>query len=797
MFSSWKGNVEIVVSGQISTWRVRASCLKTFRNLRLQSLCKILTVAVAVFSGLSFSFYVFFIPFVGSSVLKFHIYAAFSPVVLAVFILYVRCAGCDPADPGVHKSKHAARANQRAALKAKELSLSNIDTCFEHPNEDSDRNPSSVKASKNEEPSPSAGAPCLYFPFACFKRDDSETLAIGEQLLYCSICEAEISKNSKHCRACDKCVYEFDHHCRWLNNCVGRRNYRTFVSLMVACLLLLVIVWTTGIGVLVRCFSQKAIFEKEIIHSLGSSFSRVPYIIVVVLLSLLAMLGTVPLGQLFFFHLILIHKGITTYDYILAVREQGIEQEITEGDGFNSLTSSPASSNATGISGYSSAGALALHKGVFCTPPRMFVEHQQVMAFSGDLESSGAKVSVKGIGAAAPQTYRKVSVGINPWKLARMNAEEATKAATQARENSTILRSIIHSKDPSQVIEAEDSSLESSHNVSGEITLAGNRRNRRKHHDLAYLTGKERWLSMKDRLGKNVLTHSRPGILTASYVSNGSPQSLVLPRALDARNGFRCSPSRFSGEMRVFYPGSSYPGSSYPGSQLTSPEIFQGSPDLRTIRKPALDVERPAPIAKKKSSIEKLLHRAHNDGYDASTGESGDENCGHDLQGLIQSLKSSSLDTSVVNPSEKVSVWEDGSQEKFKPRTSLGSRSLGSRGSRSSGRDSTEGSSGSRVEANILKHVRKEWPELRDRLSLSPDDNCVMFPSPFDCQILDSLEPIPTKAITTRNMVSGDTSLTPGELGPTKKLKESLIMGKKSNKRWGKLSETTGWDARD
>lgn len=463
------------------------------------------------------------------------------------------------------------------------------------------------------------------------------------------------------------------------------------------------------------------------------------------------------------------------------------------------------------------------------------------MAFSGDLESSGAKVSVKGIGAAAPQTYRKVSVGINPWKLARMNAEEATKAATQARENSTILRSIIHSKDPSQVIEAEDSSLESSHNVSGEITLAGNRRNRRKHHDLAYLTGKERWLSMKDRLGKNVLTHSRPGILTASYVSNGSPQSLVLPRALDARNGFRCSPSRFSGEMRVFYPGSSYPGSSYPGSQLTSPEIFQGSPDLRIIRKPALDVERPAPIAKKKSSIEKLLHRAHNDGYDASTGESGDENCGHDLQGLIQSLKSSSLDTSVVNPSEKVSVWEDGSQEKFKPRTSLGSRSLGSRGSRSSGRDSTEGkfnvfalstpfepvagckilpfdfkgisfyfalltvtwllvmagSSGSRVEANILKHVRKEWPELRDRLSLSPDDNCVMFPSPFDCQILDSLEPIPTKAITTRNMVSGDTSLTPGELGPTKKLKESLIMGKKSNKRWGKLSETTGWDARD
>jgi hypothetical protein len=55
------------------------------------------------------------------------------------------------------------------------------------------------------------------------------------------------------------------------------------------------------------------------------------------------------------------------------------EQEQDSGDdGFNSMTSSPASSNGTGVSGYSSAGALALHRGVFCTPPRMFVEHQQV-----------------------------------------------------------------------------------------------------------------------------------------------------------------------------------------------------------------------------------------------------------------------------------------------------------------------------------------------------------------------------------------------------------------------------------
>lgn len=41
----------------------------------------------------------------------------------------------------------------------------------------------------------------------------------------------------------------------------------------------------------------------------------------------------------------------------------------------------------------------------------------------------------------------------------------------------------------------------------------------------------------------------------------------------------------------------------------------------------------------------------------------------------------------------------------------------------------------SRAEANILKHVRKEWPELRDRLSDSPDDS---FFSPFNGELHDS-----------------------------------------------------------
>lgn len=38
-------------------------------------------VAMAVFAALAFSFYVFFVPFVGSTVVKYHVIVVFSPVV--------------------------------------------------------------------------------------------------------------------------------------------------------------------------------------------------------------------------------------------------------------------------------------------------------------------------------------------------------------------------------------------------------------------------------------------------------------------------------------------------------------------------------------------------------------------------------------------------------------------------------------------------------------------------------------------------------------------------------------------
>ncbi|XP_020959574.1 probable protein S-acyltransferase 22 [Arachis ipaensis] len=47
-----------------------------------------------------------------------------------------------------------------------------------------------------------------------------------------------------------------------------------------------------------------------------------PFVIVVSVCTILTMIATLPVAQLFFFHILLVEKGISTYDYIIALTEQ-------------------------------------------------------------------------------------------------------------------------------------------------------------------------------------------------------------------------------------------------------------------------------------------------------------------------------------------------------------------------------------------------------------------------------------------------------------------------------------------
>lgn len=406
-------------------------------------------VAITVFFLLATAFYVFFAPFLGNAAIQVTAISVYSLVSLAVFILYVRCTAINPADPGISLSKWKHN-EEKGPLTESSLVLRSGHAVSAHSPQVSinGRSPSIL-----QHPHRVSNGLSLQFLGCmlgwlvkgdnCRKDGMEEQSAPDDDVLFCTLCNAEVRKYSKHCRSCDKCVDGFDHHCRWLNNCVGRKNYVTFVSLMATCLIMLVLDWGIGLAVLVRCFTDKKGIEKQIVTKLGSGFSRAPFAAVVAVCTVVPLLASIPLGELFFFHLILIKKGITTYEYVVAMRAQSEPQGLPELEQ-QSAQSSPTSSTATGLSGSSSLG-LQYRGGAWCTPPRVFVEHQEDEVIShlgpGRVPST-IDPDATGLQGRAESRSNKRGVRISAWKLAKLDPNEAVRAASKARENSSVLRPV-------------------------------------------------------------------------------------------------------------------------------------------------------------------------------------------------------------------------------------------------------------------------------------------------------------------------------------------------------------------
>ncbi|GLT35265.1 hypothetical protein SLA2020_097330 [Shorea laevis] len=392
-------------------------------------------VAITVFFLLSVAYYAFFAPFLGKDIYEYVAIGVYSVLALSVFILYARCTAIDPADPGI-------------LLEVDKLSAYRSQTNTDLPE------PSKIEmkyGGKYDRHGSSLCGKlggifcCCFVKEDCRKDEDLLQQQSGEEdALFCTLCNAEVRKFSKHCRSCDKCVDGFDHHCRWLNNCVGRKNYVTFVCLMAASLLWLIVEFGVGVAVLVRCFVDGKGTEHEITEKLGVGFSRAPFATVVALCTVVSLVATLPLGELFFFHIILIRKGITTYEYVVAMRAQSEPpgQSVDGGD-HQSLPSSPTSSAVTAISGRSSLGMGLQYKGAWCTPPRIFMDHPDEIIphlEPGRLPSTVDPDAVQPgeKGKKLPQRHVKISA----WKLAKLDSNEAVKAAAKARASSSVLRPI-------------------------------------------------------------------------------------------------------------------------------------------------------------------------------------------------------------------------------------------------------------------------------------------------------------------------------------------------------------------
>ncbi|XP_060717767.1 palmitoyltransferase ZDHHC11 isoform X1 [Tachysurus vachellii] len=172
---------------------------------------------------------------------------------------------------------------------------------------------------------------------------------------HCNLCDVDVGSKVKHCGSCNKCIADFDHHCNWLNNCVGRRNYWLFfvAVLSAACgvfLLVLVIAF-----VFIEHFVNPSILRTATAFQAvnGSTTwlaflpvapvqtSSASLLVLAVITVIIALASLLLLCHLLIFHIYLLYKGMSTYEYIMKQRQSQSSRQHEEG------TTQPSSSDRT------------------------------------------------------------------------------------------------------------------------------------------------------------------------------------------------------------------------------------------------------------------------------------------------------------------------------------------------------------------------------------------------------------------------------------------------------------------
>eukprot|EP00038_Savillea_parva_P000140 m.94418 g.94418 ORF g.94418 m.94418 type:complete len:507 (+) comp10047_c0_seq4:207-1727(+) len=145
----------------------------------------------------------------------------------------------------------------------------------------------------------------------------------------CFLCETTVGYKTKHCGTCNKCIVGFDHHCVWLNNCVGSRTYHLFISLLLTGAFTSTAVSTVCVAILVHHFSHTGGLE-EGYTAYGQPISAAGLVTVAILILIFMALTIYFVGDLLILHARLVHRGWTTYDYIVHLREQTRRRESGE-----------------------------------------------------------------------------------------------------------------------------------------------------------------------------------------------------------------------------------------------------------------------------------------------------------------------------------------------------------------------------------------------------------------------------------------------------------------------------------
>lgn len=132
----------------------------------------------------------------------------------------------------------------------------------------------------------------------------------------CNYCQRKTDADSRHCKSCNKCITGFDHHCKWLNTCIGSKNYRAFIAYLVGTSLSMLSALTASLVLLIKWW-----------HVIPQQYGTEYYRIGPVVLASLMFLGVVPIVHLLGFHGMLWYLGMTTYEYIMDVREKELQRQ--------------------------------------------------------------------------------------------------------------------------------------------------------------------------------------------------------------------------------------------------------------------------------------------------------------------------------------------------------------------------------------------------------------------------------------------------------------------------------------
>lgn len=147
------------------------------------------------------------------------------------------------------------------------------------------------------------GDPLLYI-----KKSNRQTDYI---YLHCTICNSDINLFSRHCVTCNKCIHKYDHHCHWVNNCIGSKNYKPFFVLIISSTLMCAILVSSSFTAMLLIFSTKTSFDADDEQGLTSF---------IIFLGLISLISFSYFGYITTFHLVMLFKGISTYEYICKKR---------------------------------------------------------------------------------------------------------------------------------------------------------------------------------------------------------------------------------------------------------------------------------------------------------------------------------------------------------------------------------------------------------------------------------------------------------------------------------------------